>query len=577
MRTYRTLIPLLILTLLAGCVQNDEPLGMNVQAEPGPGYMTITWRDLDEGETQIEVRRVELADNGEPLGAATTVARAEPDTISLRDALVEPGRSYTYSVIVHFPDGETREETQGGSSRAILPLTIERAEAVTGSRIRVVLSKEVGVPAATTLAKYWIEPELEIVDVTLGENGTEVFLDTEPQQNVEYEILVTGMVDVAGHGLMEGGDRVTFRGESPDLDPTGMRVQSAAGPGHITVTWSDLYDDETSIAVARVELAENGEPLGTPKVIADLDPDAVAHRDEHVEPGHVYAYTVTFHFDDGGERSETQRDATEAIVPLTVVRAEAVTGARVMVVLSKPVAAPDATTLARYAIAPSVEILAATLNEQGTEVFLDTAPLADVDYTLTVTGLLDAEGHELLPGHGKATFRGEFLDSDVDGLSDTTEVAGWTVAVTLLGGAVHERHVTSDTSTSDSDADGLSDARESALRSDPRDGDTDGDEIPDADEAHVHGTLPTKQDSDGDGVLDGLELFEYGTDPVDEDSDGDGIDDGTELGFSGTTKTDPLDPDTDGDGIHDGKDDEPTIGARVAPAGREFLHTTVRA
>jgi VCBS repeat-containing protein len=76
----------------------------------------------------------------------------------------------------------------------------------------------------------------------------------------------------------------------------------------------------------------------------------------------------------------------------------------------------------------------------------------------------------------------------------------------------------------DSDFDGLTDAQEIAL-----------------------GTDPNNPDTDADGLTDGDEVNIYGTDPTLLDTDADGVDDGVELGF-----TDPVNPDTDADGVGDG-------------------------
>lgn len=59
----------------------------------------------------------------------------------------------------------------------------------------------------------------------------------------------------------------------------------------------------------------------------------------------------------------------------------------------------------------------------------------------------------------------------------------------------------------DRDGDGLSDAEEEALGTDPTRADTDGDGLEDGQEA-ASGTDPTSVDSDGDGVPDGQEIIE---------------------------------------------------------------------
>jgi subtilisin family serine protease len=77
----------------------------------------------------------------------------------------------------------------------------------------------------------------------------------------------------------------------------------------------------------------------------------------------------------------------------------------------------------------------------------------------------------------------------------------------------------------------------------------------------IPATLPAL-DSDGDGLTDALETT-VGTDPMDSDSDDDGLTDYQELAWDGDAAvysagldTDPLNPDTDGDGVIDGTESQ---------------------
>ena len=97
----------------------------------------------------------------------------------------------------------------------------------------------------------------------------------------------------------------------------------------------------------------------------------------------------------------------------------------------------------------------------------------------------------------------------------------------------------------DSDGDGLSNAYEKEIGTDPSLADTDGDGLSDKEELEG-GTDPLLADSDGDGLLDGEEE-DVGTDPFEADSDGDGLSDGEEVAAG----TDPNVVDTDGDGYTD--------------------------
>lgn len=107
-------------------------------------------------------------------------------------------------------------------------------------------------------------------------------------------------------------------------------------------------------------------------------------------------------------------------------------------------------------------------------------------------------------------------------ITAVTEIAGTAVAV------------------GDTDEDGLSDAQEAQILTDPNNPDSDGDGINDGDELLIYGTDPLRRDTDGDFITDGDEINVYKTDPRLVDTDGDGIPDGTEL----TQSSDPLVPET---------------------------------
>lgn len=95
----------------------------------------------------------------------------------------------------------------------------------------------------------------------------------------------------------------------------------------------------------------------------------------------------------------------------------------------------------------------------------------------------------------------------------------------------------------DFDGDGLGDAC---------DDDDDNDGLSDAFEVFI-GTDPLDPDTDNDGLLDGTEVDMGCPDPLNADTDGDTISDGDEVVLG----TDPCNPDTDGDGVLDNVDPTP--------------------
>jgi cell wall-associated NlpC family hydrolase len=96
----------------------------------------------------------------------------------------------------------------------------------------------------------------------------------------------------------------------------------------------------------------------------------------------------------------------------------------------------------------------------------------------------------------------------------------------------------------DTDGDGLTDAFELAVGTDPMLADTDGDGLSDAVEVGVLGSDPTVVDTDGDGLSDAWEAM-IGTDPTRQDTDADGLVDSAETRYG----TDPLVADA-GEGVH---------------------------
>jgi hypothetical protein len=150
------------------------------------------------------------------------------------------------------------------------------------------------------------------------------------------------------------------------------------------------------------------------------------------------------------------------------------------------------------------------------------------------------------------------LDSDEDGVSDAQEASLGTDpanADTDQDGLFDGAEVTAgtDPTLSDSDGDGFGDNAEVTNGTDPNDAasvppgeatvDTDSDTLTDAREAEL-GTNPQLADSDGDSLADSAEVgvepaSGTGTDPRLTDTDGDGVEDGDEVA-NGTDPTDPA-------------------------------------
>lgn len=153
-------------------------------------------------------------------------------------------------------------------------------------------------------------------------------------------------------------------------------------------------------------------------------------------------------------------------------------------------------------------------------------------------------------------------DTDGDGVNDESDIANNDACVPNATGPA--------CLNGDSDGDGLTNAQENALGTDPNSTDSDGDGISDGVEVGASPAAPL--DADGDGIADVLESAvldldgDGAVDSADADSDNDGIPDAVERGpdaahprdTDGDGAADYLDRDSDGDTLPDALEAAPT-------------------
>lgn len=154
-----------------------------------------------------------------------------------------------------------------------------------------------------------------------------------------------------------------------------------------------------------------------------------------------------------------------------------------------------------------------------------------------------------------------FQDTDGDGLSDAQEIALGTNPnnADTDGDGIQDKAevdnglnpLDATDAAQDLDNDGLSNVDEINAGSDIRVIDTDGDGLTDAEEVNSYGTNPASTDSDNDGLSDSFEISN-GLDPLVAvfDVDGDGVSNSDEL----VAGTNPLNSDSDSDGLTDGEE-----------------------
>ena len=333
--------------------------------------------------------------------------------------------------------------------------------------------------------------------------------------------------------------------------PAGEAILTAAGAQQVRAALGSdaaayrelVLVDADSAAPAEGTVSFSGEPFAGPGARHDLDllHDALGPGAQMTIPSGALPTLALIL--EGAAQITTETGDVLALGPGEAV---ALTGQLVVT------AAENGADIAAVYVGPAVPSLsqsAATpaaavrvVREPGAESTPAAQSVATVSASPEETQDDDGDG---LPNDREAELNTDraLADTDEDGLTDGEEV--------LEAGT--------SPLAPDTDGDGILDGDEVAQGTDPLDGvQAPADEAPE--ETQVTEDLPAEEqpqpdqaaavagDSEGDGLEDAIE-FELGTDPADTDTDDDGLTDGDEYYIF---QTGTRNPDSDGDGVVDG-------------------------
>ncbi|AEI68972.1 adventurous gliding motility protein AgmC [Corallococcus macrosporus] len=534
-----------------------------------PCAETVTFEGFAEGDHTLYVRAVDAAGNVDPTPAqyAWTVDTVAPDTLvvsgpptptsstsaSFEFAASEPGSTYECSLdgVDYVPCAET--VTFEGFAEGDHTLYVRAVDAA-------------GNVDPTPAEHTWtVDATPPVVVITTPANGAVLNVPVVTYTGTsEPGSTVTVVVDGVAVGTVEADGAGNW--SLPVSDTL------TDGPHTVTVTATD-EEGNTSTPVTHTFIVDGQPPetsfVSTPPALSnsdsatfDFDSDESPVTYECSLDGAAYVACtdpVTFTGLDDGEHTLAVRavdeDGNVDPTPASYTWTVDTTAPDTLIISGPPLS--DAPGTATFDFDSDESPVTYECSLDGAAYVACTDPvtftgLAEGDHTLSVRAV-DAAGN----------------------VDDTPATYAWSVAV-------------------DSDDDGLSDAEEIVLGTDPNNPDTDGDGLPDGLEVNVGGTDPLDDDSDDDGLLDGNEdanhdgIVDAGeTDPNNGDTDGDLLSDGLERGLTEpqgtgtdmtvfvadadpTTVTDPLNPDTDGGSVRDGIEDANRNG-RVDPGETDPL------
>lgn len=364
-------------------------------------------------------------------------------------------------------------------------------------------------------SKYSLSPDAVIVAAQLSDFKTQVMLQTLPlEAGVDYTLTVSGIEDSVGNPIDPAFNTAMVSCEA------GSNVE-ALGPLPRVVAAASLSNTTVLVGYDR--------PMG----------------ESAIDPTHYFIVQVNVNGEVGtifvlGAEFPDPDDKT--LVKLTTTSQNEVTYQVTAVGVKDEQGSP---------LAPKIGFNGLILYDPTSAVFPGTPPTCPAPACNNGSAGTDGEGGCTTDNdcdnnppctageadcEGACVYACEAVDTDGDGVTDNEELRGYEVIVELAIRAgqhdareVTRREVTSNPFVADTDQDGLDDALERQLRTDPRDPDTDDDLVLDEREYNLYYSTPVDQDSDDDGIDDNLETTFFNTSPILADTDGDGFSDGAEL------------------------------------------------
>jgi fibronectin type 3 domain-containing protein len=381
---------------------SPELVAINVMGET---QLDIVFSENMAAATAENTANYTISDNVSVLGA---VLGDDQKTVHLVTSAHTLGESYVLTLNnitdangTAIPAGTARSYDMPEPPDDSAPPTLLSLYIMGDTQIDLVFSEPLELASSQNTANYSISNGVQVIAAALDDNQTTVHLVTTAHQlGQSYQITVNGIADLDGNTIASSVRNYEMPGPADDTVPPILTRIDVIDDTHIEVTFSEPVEEQSAQQAGNYSI-DNGVQVSAATLNSNLTTVTLLTtmhvngnytltvnnvRDRAPVPNTIlndsrFGYIVDIDQGGIGSTDNTPPSVTSVIV----------NGATQLDVhFSEQIEETSAEQKDNYIITPSVDIVGAILNENGTTVHLITAAhAAENDYTLIVNNILD--------------------------------------------------------------------------------------------------------------------------------------------------------------------------------------------
>jgi hypothetical protein len=283
--------------------------------------------------------------------------------------------------------------------------TLSAVSLTTDDLLQVTFSEAVDNTSAQTVANYSITPAVRIISAMLNVTQTTVMLQTDRHSAGTYTLRVSNVKDLATlpNTIMAGSSK-TYSYTPLDATPPTLQNAVLYGSNLVELIFSEALD--RSIAESITHYTIPGITASSAVLVGDSQ-DRVQLTTSAHQPGQSYTVQVSGIKDKALNTMSTTTKAYSYLAsdgtPPKLLSAALTGGNQFLeLVFNEPVTQATAEVKSNYNIGSGITVEAATLDAQGTKVFLKTTThTAGVNYMVTVLNVRDISGNAITSDNQK--------------------------------------------------------------------------------------------------------------------------------------------------------------------------------